>query len=470
MKVQTCFLVSILLALGAAFAIGADRPNVIVIMADDLGWADIGIQNEEATKDVSTPHIDRLFSQGLRFRNGYVASSTCGPSRASFLTGRTSSRFSMEDNNGVAVPPSEIMIPEAIKEVGYTSGLIGKWHLGEQPEQLPRAKGFDEFLGFLGGSQDYYEGPLVYNEGERDFEGYVTDVIADGAVDFIERNKEDPFFLFVAFNAPHSPMQAPQRLIERTVAHQPRFAEAYEKMKLKEGVDGLPNFDLRPFKGLDIDVDVMRLVYCAMVFGLDDGVGKIMEAVDEAGIRENTLVVFLSDNGGALSRPNDLGGVNLPLREGKGTVFDGGIRVVFGASWPGVIPQGEDYHGIINSTDLFATTIALAGAEIPQDRVIDGVNIMPYLTGEQAGNPHDTFFFRRHDRKSWSLRSGDFKWVKDKKSKMGPEGELYKVSDDNSEAVDVSAQYPEKKQELMRLYQELIKGLPEPTYPKKYNK
>ncbi len=449
----------------ASIAQAETRPNVVVIMADDLGWADVGVQDEEATKDVTTPNIDKLFRSGLRFTNGYVANATCGPSRASLMTGRTSSRFGFEDNIDSCVPTSEIMIPQIIKKVGYTSGIIGKWHLGHQPGQLPLEKGFDEFYGFLGGNHHYFSNakPVLSGTKEASFDDYLTDALADKAVDFIERNKQSPFFLYAAFNAPHSPMMATQRYIEKVVHRQPRFEPIYERIKQIRGRNGLPNFVMSDFRSPDADPEVMRLVYCAMVAGLDEGVGRIMAAIDNADIRENTLVVFLSDNGAALARPTDFGGVNLPLRSGKGTIFDGGVRVVFGASLPGVIPAGQDYDGIVNSTDLFTTTVELAGGKIPQDRTIDGVNLMPFLTGKKEGNPHDTFFFRRKDRDSWSLRSGDFKWVKDRKSRMTSEGELYKVSDDVAESKDVSSKYPEKKAELIRLYESLTKGLPDPV-------
>ena len=449
----------------ANIAVADTRPNVVIILADDLGWADIGVQDEEATKDITTPNIDKLFRSGLRFTNGYVANATCGPSRASLLTGRSSSRFGMEDNIESAVPTSEIMIPQIIRQAGYTSGIIGKWHLGHQTGQLPLEKGFDEFYGFLGGNHNYFSNakPVFSGTEAADFDGYLTDALADKAADFIERHKESPFFLYAAFNAPHSPMMATQRYIERVVKHQPRFEPTFERIKRIKGRDGLPNFIMSDFRSPDADPEVMRLVYCAMVAGLDDGVGRIMAAIEKTGIRDKTLVVFLSDNGAALARPTDFGGVNLPLRSGKGTIFDGGVRVVFGASWPGVIPASEDYPGIINATDLFTTTVELAGAKVPQDRTIDGVNLMPYLTGKKKGNPHDTFFFRRKDRDSWSLRSGDFKWVKDRKSRMAAEGELYKVSQDVAESEDVSSQYPEEKAELIRLYETLTKDLPDPV-------
>ncbi|HSH08892.1 MAG TPA: sulfatase-like hydrolase/transferase [Oceanipulchritudo sp.] len=445
----------------------ADPPNFIIIIADDLGWADISIQQEAASRDVSTPNIDRLYREGIRFTNGYVASSTCGPSRSSLLTGRTSSRFAMEDNQPGSPlegpPATEILLPAIISGKGYKSGAIGKWHLGEAPDRLPAARGFDEFFGFLGGSHDYYSGTLTRNTENVPLDGYITDVLADGAVEFIQKNKDNPFFLYVAFNAPHSPMQAPQRLIERVVRHQPRFADAFTLMKNKGGPDGLPFFDLRPFKGKNIDVDLMRLVYCAMVFGLDDGVGKILDAVDGVGIRENTIIVFLSDNGAALARPNDLGGVNLPLRSGKGSVFEGGVRVPFGISWRNTLPEGIEFHGTINAVDLFTTFVELAGATIPGDRVIDGVNIIPYLKGDIAGNPHESFFFRRKDRNMFSYRSGDYKLVVAPRQIMDPSGELYNLASDIGESVDLSVTLPEVKARLRQEYDEKTLDLPDPV-------
>ncbi|MEX0322810.1 MAG: sulfatase-like hydrolase/transferase [Puniceicoccaceae bacterium] len=446
------------------------QPNFIIILADDLGWADISIQGEPASRDVDTPNIDRLFREGMRFTNGYVASSTCGPSRSSLLTGRTSSRFAMEDNQpGTPLegpPATEILLPAILRSRGYTSGIIGKWHLGEAADRVPHARGFDEFFGFLGGSHDYYSGGLVRGNEAVQLDGYITDVLAEGAAAFVKENKDNPFFLYVAFNAPHSPMQAPQRLIERVVRHQPRFAEAFDMMQQKEGVDGLPYFDLRPFKGLDIDVDMMRLVYCAMVFGLDDAVGEILDAVDGAGIRENTVIVFLSDNGAALARPNDLGGVNLPLRSGKGSIFDGGLRVPFSISWRNTLPAGVDYDGTIVSVDLFTTFVELSGATVPKDRIIDGVNIMPYLSGEKEGDPHPNFFFRRKDRNMFSYRSGDYKLVYDRKSRMDSSGELYNLAEDVGESRDLSALLPEVKERMQEEYEALTKDLPEPIVHK----
>ena len=458
-------LLYLLLLCTTAFA--ATKPNVIVIISDDHGWADASFQKLPASRDVRTPHLDRLFASGMRFTQGYVASSTCGPSRSSLMTGRTSSRFGLEDNQpGTPLegpPASDILIPRILKPAGYHTGAIGKWHLGEAPDRVPAARGFDEFFGFLGGGHDYSKGKLMRGTQEVDLKGYITDALADGAADFITRNQDKPFFLYVAFNAPHSPMQAPQRLIERMVAHQPAFRPAYERMKQKTGAGALPNFEVRPFKGKNVDMEIMRLVYCAMVAGLDDGVGRILDTLEKTKLRENTLIFFLADNGAALARPNDLGGVNRPLRSGKGSVFDGGVRVLFGASWPGVLPQGRDYDGVLSSVDIFTTTAALAGASIPADRVIDGVDLMPFLTGKKTGDPHDEFFFRRFDRKSWALRAGEFKWVVAPKEGIGADGALFRIGGDIGEERDVSAEFPEKKKQLIATYERLTAGLPRPV-------
>ena len=281
-------LLYLLLLCTTAFA--ATKPNVIVIISDDHGWADASFQKLPASRDVRTPHLDRLFASGLRFTQGYVASSTCGPSRSSLMTGRTSSRFGLEDNQpGTPLegpPASEILIPRILKPVGYHTGAIGKWHLG---------------------------------------------------------------------------------------------------------------------------------------------------------------------------------GVNRPLRSGKGSVFDGGVRVLFGASWPGVLPQGRDYDGVLSSVDIFTTTAALAGVPVPRDRVIDGVDLMPYLTGKKTEDPHEEFFFRRLDRKSWALRAGEFKWVVAPKEGIGATGALFRIGGDIGEERDVSAEFPEKKKQLIATYERLTAGLPRPV-------
>lgn len=491
-------------------------PNIVVIMADDLGWADIASQNEAVSSIFETPNIDRLFDEGLRFTNGYVANATCGPSRASTMTGRTSSRFGFESNNELGVPLNEILLPEVLATSGYKSGLVGKWHLGEEPGQHPWERGFDMFYGFLGGNHDYFEARIGGNNNKAAFldsvgnvvseaewggsssDDYITDVLASRAAEFIDENKEEPFFLYLSFNAPHSPMQAPDRLIDRVLQNPALIADdyrtdagtpvanvdlaqAYIDMVTETGgtaparpvapavfdptTTDVGEYDFDDFRDENADPAIMRLVYAAMVYGLDDGVGVVLDAIDDAGIRDNTLVIFLSDNGAALTRPTDFGGVNLPLYDGKGSVFDGGVHVVFGASWPGVInPTGsvdgviDEYDGILNGVDIFTTAIELAGATVPSDRIIDGVNFMPFLTGADSGNPHDDFFFRREGG-DWSLRSGDYKLVGDGDTVEGLFDLAANVSEDP--ANDISGSNPALVDELKALYDSMSEGLPD---------
>lgn len=483
--------------LGAVFLSAASdsvcqRPNIIVILTDDQGYADAGFQGFPRSEEVLTPSIDRLASEGVAFRNGYVAFSTCGPSRASLLTGRSSSRFGMEGNknmdDGDTGPPlSEIIIPAAIKGSGYVTGAVGKWHLGSKKEERrPIARGFDYYWGDLAAEKDYLmtrtEDPPSWKSGEaspRDYGRYLTDAYTDEAVSFIRRNKDQPFFLYVAYNAPHSPFRTYEPLVKRIVEHAPQYQGAYERMlthttlKKQQPYYHAPAFDFGKFKGKDLDQELLRLTYLSMLLAADDGVGNIMETLDREGLREDTLVFYLSDNGAALARPNDLGGVNLPLRSGKGSEYEGGVRVPYVMSWPGVLPQGVvNTKDVVSSMDIFTTTVALAGAELPRDRIIDGVNLMPYLTGEKEGNPHEVLFFRRQVRNANAIRVGDYKWIdyaarpKDL-TQLGAKAEpwldagaLYNVQEDISEYHDLSTEMPEKKKELIALYTKLNRDLP----------
>lgn len=457
-------------ALPAAGSTGdGNRPNVIVFITDDQGFADVGYHGYPASAEVLTPNIDRLAASGIAFKNGYVASATCGPSRASLLTGRTSSRFGMEDNNNmpglVTGPPlDEIIIPRILREHGYVSGAFGKWHLGEIDGMTPEDRGFDYYWGGSGGSGDYFfnrtEQPPVWDPPRDPLEAYMTDATTDEALAFIRRHHDQPFFAYIGYNAPHSPFQTQRRLLERVVEQRPMWTAAYERMLEETGKWHGDNYNFGRFKGLDLDQDILRLVYISMLLSVDDGVGEILDLLEEKGLRENTLVYFLSDNGAALSRPNDLGGVNLPLRHGKGSVFEGGVRVPFILSWPGTLEPRLDEETIVSAMDIFTTTVELAGGEIPRDRVIDGVNHIPYLTGEKQGQPHDILFFRRLDRQRFALRSGNYKWVN-----MQRAGDmLFDLSEDIGERNNLSDQHPEMTETLRRTFEELTRNLPDPEH------
>lgn len=465
----------------ACVARAADQPNVIVIITDDQGYADVGFQGLPASKQVVTPNLDKLAASGVSFRNGYVAFSTCGPSRASLMTGRSASRFGVEENE-VSPPTSEVFIPRVLGPLGYASAAFGKWHLGESGGEMPTDRGFDYYWGDIPAQKDYFmkrlDDPPSWKSGTqkpRTYGRYVTDAYTDEAVEFIKQNRDKPFFAYVAYNAPHSPFRTYEALVQRVVEQRPEWRPVYERMK-EQGK--FPAYDFGNFKGEHLDQEILRLCYVSMLLAADDGVGKIVQALDDLNLRGNTLIFYLSDNGAALARPNDLGGVNLPLRSGKGSVYDGGVRVPFVMSWPGKLPAGRTSDLVVSSMDIFATTVALAGGRVPQDRAIDGVNLMPYVTGDKPGPAHDYLFFRRQGRNAWSIRAGDYKWVWNPGKKkdqniddpfLGPErspdGGLYDIADRVSEDVDLSTSMADKKRDLMKLYESVAKDLPDARVP-----
>lgn len=483
-RILTLLLLMSLASLGAADL--QKKPNIIVILADDLGYADVGYHGFPASRQALTPNFDRLAREGIAFRNGYVAFSTCGPSRHSLLTGRSASRYGIEEN-GFYAPPSETIIPRAIKDCGYTSKMFGKWHLGPDDdvagELSPIGRGFDS--AYPTSAQDFFmkktPHPKSWTEGGMpDYGPYVTDAITDEAIAFIKENKSKPFFAYIAHHAPHSPFCSKEPLMRRIVEHAPEYKSAYERMKTHTSAKGrkasynAPDFDFGNFKGTDLDQELLRLTYLSMLLALDDGVGRIIDTLVSEGLRENTLIFFLSDNGAALARPNDLGGVNLPLRSGKGSIFEGGVRVPFIMSWPGVLAKGmPDTKTVVSSMDIFSTTVELAGGKVPTDRVIDGVNLIPFLTGKKSGNPHEVLFFRRLGDGNSAIRHGDHKLDVTKSTAKSirkgvdpalfPEGGgLYDVQNDLSETKDMSAALKEKKEAMRQQYEELIRAFPVP--------
>jgi len=464
----------------------ASRPNVIIILTDDQGYADAGFQGFPASRQALTPNIDRLAREGIAFSNGYAAFSTCGPSRHSLLTGRSASRYGIEEN-GFYAPASEIIIPRAIKKSGYATAMFGKWHLGPEDnrtgELSPTGRGFDS--AYLTSSQDFFMKKTPHPKswksgGLREYGPYVTDAITDEAIAFIQQNKNKPFFAYIAHHAPHSPFCTKEPLMRRIVQHAPEYKAAFERMKTHTSAKGrkayynAPDFDFGNFKGTDLDQELLRLTYLSMLLAVDDGVGRILDTLMQEGLRENTLIFYLSDNGGALARPNDLGSVNLPLRGGKGGIFDGGVRVPFVMSWPGTLPQGvTNSKSVISSMDIFSTTVELSGCKLPADRAIDGVNLIPYLTGEKSGNPHEILFFRRKGDGNFAIRSGDHKLDvvtntaklirKGDAASLYPEGGgLYDVQNDLTETKDLSGSMAEKKATMRKQYEELIRGFPVP--------
>jgi arylsulfatase A-like enzyme len=420
-----------------------DRPNVLILLADDLGYADLGVQG---SKDIPTPHIDRLAREGVLFTDGYVSSAMCSPSRAGLLTGRSQSRFGHEINwepewpvdpdDYRGLPLTEKTIADHLKAAGYRTGIVGKWHLGEAKPFHPNRRGFDEFFGFIGGGHNYlcgtyrdkapqnhYNTPL-----ERDGEyqpvapGYLTTVLADESAAFIHRNREAPWFLYASFNAPHTPMQATPELLERVkhITEEP------------------------------------RRTYAAMVAGLDDAVGQILNQLTKDGLDRRTLIFFLSDNGGPVG---DNGSLNAPLRGRKGQMWEGGVRVPFMARWNGVLPAGSTYRRPVSSLDILPTSLAAARATGMAGEALDGVDLVPYLTGAKTGDPHEMLLWRMTERDIWAVRSGD-----DKLIKQNGEIGLYDLAADGPESRNRFEEFPELRDRLQRSYQQWADTLPKPLW------
>jgi len=429
----------------------APRPNVLVILADDLGYQDLGCQG---SPDIRTPHIDSLATGGVRCTSGYVSSCMCSPSRAGLLTGRSQSRFGHEINwegedptGRKGLPLDQRTIADRLKAAGYRTGMVGKWHLGDAPQFHPLKRGFDEAFGFVGGGHAYfcdeYRTPaggkpvpgymmLLERDGKPERTGgYLTDLLGREAAAFIHRNRAAPWFLYAAFNAPHTPLQATSNLLER-VRH-------------------IPEGD--------------RRTYAAMVTGLDDAVGVILGQLRADGLEESTLVVFLSDNGGPLERN---GSRNVPLSGEKGGMLEGGIRVPFLVRWKGRLPAGSTYDRPVSSLDLAPTALAMAGVAPEADGKPDGVDLVPFLAGERRGDPHDALFWRMKARSIWAVRRGDDKLVMqpERKGKHpgGPAPRLIDLKADLAETTDLAPAQPERARAMQAAYDAWAATLPEPLW------
>jgi arylsulfatase A-like enzyme len=403
----------------------ATKPNLIIILTDDQGYHDVGFNG---CKDIPTPNLDSIASNGVRFSNGYVSYSVCSPSRAGLLTGRYEERFGHErnpqwqpENIHSGLPLTETTLADALGKVGYHSGIIGKWHLGAHPALHPLKRGFDEFYGFLGGGHRYLPEELTLKETSeaknanesdsyrlwilRNYEpvkttNYLTDEFSDEAVRFIDRNRDKPFFLYLAYNAPHTPLEATEKYLSR-----------------------FPNIK-----------NPKRRTYAAMISAVDDGVGRVLAELRRQGLETNTLVFYLSDNGGPTGANASN---NHPLRGGKGSPWEGGWHVPFAVQWPVHLARGEVYDQPVLSLDIFATMAALVHAPTNPARPLDGVNLLPYLTGQKTGAPHDTIYLRMYDKGAFAVRSGDDKLVIPKR---GDAPELFDLSRDLSESKNLAGE------------------------------
>jgi len=429
--------------------LGRNRlPNFLILLTDDHGYHDLGCQG---AGDLKTPNLDALAASGARFVNWYSNAPMCAPARAALLTGRYPIRAGVPQN-GLPLPPSELTIARFLKALGYSTGLVGKWHLGSTPESLPNAHGFDFFFGFLSGCIDYYSHRFYWGEPKvvnyhdlwrnrtEVFEDgqYFTELVTREALAFIERNWRRAFFLYVAYNAPHYPMHAPARYVSR-------FPE----------------------------LEWERRMYAAMLAAVDDSVGAILSLIEKLGLRENTLIFFSSDNGATaepragLNQKPARGGSNHPFRGWKFSLFDGGIHVPAILSWPGTVPSGQVVRELASHVDLLPTVLTAAGAPLPPDRPIDGRNILPVVT-QGAPSPHEALFWSSGGQ--LAVRRGRWKLVKDGFEADGtPEGQrklegedalfLADLEEDPGERRNLRRNRPDLVDELLTLAEEWLRDI-----------
>ena len=415
------------------------RPNVVLIVADDLGYGETGMQGNP---EIPTPHIDSIARQGVRFTQGYASAPFCCPSRAGLMTGRYQTRFGHElnaigrDNNkpGVGLPLTETTLATRLKGLGYRTACIGKWHLGGSPDFHPQRRGFDEFFGFLNEGHYYVPPPHEgveshlrnpeppYDEDNPIRRGstpvvekeYFTRAITREALRFLNKRSSDPFFLYLPYNAVHSPMQA-------ALDYSKRFAHIK---------------------------DLQRRVFAGLLSAMDDSIGAILKRVPD-----DTLVIFLSDNGGPTA---ELTSSNKPLRGFKGQMYEGGLRVPFAMRRKGRIPAGRTYDRPVISLDIVPTVLAAAGEAVPDN--LDGVDLLPYLGGKQTGDPHQTLFWRLGH--NTALRHGDWKLVRQGKSDFA----LYDLSRDPAESQDLTAQQPSIAADLRAKHADLNAQMVQPLW------
>jgi len=400
----------------------ARKPNLLIVLADDMGYGDVGCYG---SPDVPTPHIDQLARNGVRFTDGYVSCAVCSPSRVALLTGRYQHRLGHEFNSGPPARESEVnfglpreakILPDFVKPAGYRTGVIGKWHLGVRPGYHPLDRGFDEFFGFLTGGNAFVttrtpgavnvattdgngripetrDAPIYRNREIVAEDRYLTDAFAEEAAAFIQSNRSQPFALYLAFNAIHTPLHATAKYVDRVAA--------------------IANPKHRQL--------------AAMTVALDDAIGSVLAALNQAGLDRDTLVVFLSDNG----CPTMTGaGTNYPLNGEKVTYFEGGIRVPFIMRWPGRIPGGKVYSHPVVSRDILPTFLSAAG--IGSGVQFDGVDLMPHVQGQSTSVPHEVLFWR--GGKGRAVRKGKWKLVEFGDSFSA----LYDLSKDIGEKNDLS--------------------------------
>ncbi len=446
MHYRRFYLLSSAIALAAIWAFHSEqspdrkseKPNILIILCDDLGYNDVGFNG---SKDIPTPALDKLAKNGTIFSSAYVAHPFCGPSRTSLMTGRYAhkigAQFNLPPNSetiGEGVPLSETFISTVLQKSGYKTGIIGKWHLGAIPKYHPNNRGFDEFYGFLGGGHNYhpeqfkaaykkqkekgekvifeYLLPLENNEKEVDETEYLTDAFSREAVRFVNKTtqKKDAFFLYLSYNAPHTPLEGKKEDLEKF-------------MHIK---------------------DEKRRNYAAMVYAVDRGVDQITKALEANGQLENTLIIFLSDNGGR----TDAGANNFPLRESKGSTCEGGYRVPMFFHWPGKVPAGETFNFPVSTLDFYPTFAALAKANVPKGKLLDGKNIWEDFLHKTNSHENQNIYVLRH-REGYTdvgIRNNEWKALKTNQNNW----KLYNLNKDIGENQDLSHENPELLKSMVK--------------------
>ncbi|HEX4149836.1 MAG TPA: sulfatase-like hydrolase/transferase [Pirellulales bacterium] len=411
------------------FATAARQPNVLIIYADDLGWGETGVQG---CRDIPTPHIDSIANSGIRFPQGYVAATYCSPSRAGLMTGRYPTRFGHEFNavarhSGLSL--KETTLATRLKSLGYATCCVGKWHLGgdRSGEYLPFHRGFDEFYGTVNNTPFYHPTRFIDSrkspevEEIKDDEFYTTDKYADRSVDWLQKQTDKPWFLYLPFNAQHAPLQAPQKYLAR-----------------------FPNLEGN------------RKIFAAMMVAMDDAVGRVLGTIRTMGQEENTIVFFVGDNGGPTASTTSQNGA---LRGFKMTTFEGGPRVPFFMQWKGTLAGGKTYDHPVLNLDILPTCIVAAGGTVDPSWQLDGLDLMPYLSGQNTARPHQTLYWRFGEQ--WGVRHGDWKLVVSKGGSGKPE--LYNLASDIGESRDMASAESAKVAELQKLYDAWDAEQAEPT-------
>jgi len=408
----------------------AEKPNLVIFYADDLGWGETSCYG---CKDIQTPNIDSLAANGVRFTQGYVAATYCSPSRAGLMTGRYPTRFGHEFNsvaNVTGLRLDQTTIANRLKDLGYATACVGKWHLGNSMPYRPTKRGFDEFFGTLANTPFFHPTNFVdsrINDEVREIKDdsfYTTDQYAERSLDWLDKNKDKPKFLYLPFNAQHAPLQAPQKYLDK-------------------------------FKHIQ---DEKRQTFAAMMYGMDEAIGRVIKKIRDQGQEDNTIYFFIGDNGGPTQSTTSANG---GLNGFKMTTYEGGPRVPFIAQWKAKFPKGKVYDLPVMNLDVLPTAVTAAGGQLATIDRIDGVDITPYVTGENKARPHETMYWRYGPQ--WGIRHGDWKLVVSRGGSGKPE--LYNLAADFAESKDLASAEPDKYKQLQALYDAWNKEQAEPSAP-----